>query len=236
MTMMNNYDTCSYMESCELTAYHDTHESQRLWDDSFERIEFVGHRSGIYFYTSCGQMSKPDHVSDLFEIEDAEPTDINRCLRERAGEDYYYQKLEMLPIEERKDYCRDYLNEDFSFHCYIRGNIPNYFKEKYCWTEVTGYCQGDYAYVVYDPEHWSEGARKNDSYVRRYFEQLFYDAPFYVKLEVDGEEFDFTEHISDMYNYDRKELERIAREVYGLKDRVVNWFVSKLPQHLDYIN
>ena len=87
-------------------------------------------------------------------------------------------------------------------------------------TDITGSCQSDWARVLYrkDCETFD---------YRQHFENLFYSAPVYIVLTVDGEEYHL--HECD-YEYEKRDVIQSAKD-QSLPAAAVEFLESKLPEY-----
>tara|TARA_R110000851_G_scaffold85210_1_gene185420 strand:- start:2779 stop:3459 length:681 start_codon:yes stop_codon:yes gene_type:complete len=105
---------------------------------------------------------------------------------------------------------------------------------------IRGYSQGDYAEIIFTNELMKEynfdDKEKFISGMSDYFTNLFYDAPLYGRLEIDGEEIYLDDFQSDRYTYDK---DQIVLHVYdtlehGQKEHIIDWLAEELPTNLEY--
>ena len=136
-------------------------------------------------------------------------------------------------IEKREEYDEDFyqnliyeyeLDEDFPW---IWENYPS--------IEVRGYSQWDYAKVYYNPECLNERFWAKE--FREYLHHLFYDAPVYCRLQIDGEELYFDEYMKNTYEYDKDDILHIARDniKHDKKEYILQWLGDNLPEHPEYL-
>lgn len=95
----------------------------------------------------------------------------------------------------------------------------------YDYTKVTGYCQGDWGYVIY---------KKGDEVDRKTFEHFIYDSPVYCRAIIDDEEYYILEeYLSDYYAWDRDEIINGINES-DMPDYAKEWLTNNLPEYPDY--
>lgn len=106
----------------------------------------------------------------------------------------------------------------------------NYNKSKT--VAIRGFCQGDYAEIIV-PTNLSF---KRGFDFQTYFENLFYRAPVYARIEIDGEEYYLDEYLSDLYQWDRAEVITGFEKNFNhdKKDIVMKWLEENLPMDLSY--
>lgn len=100
--------------------------------------------------------------------------------------------------------------------------------------EIRGYSQGDYARVIYSPDDclkvWGSEAKQNE--LKEIFTHLFYNAPVYAQITINGDEF----NIWDMPEYKEYEWQRdefIACQ--GIRNRAGNYRAAG-PQRFRLLN
>ena len=73
--------------------------------------------------------------------------------------------------------------------------------------EITGYSQGDYAKVWYNPTEIEKlwGNAPNEKNLKEQFEQYFYDQPIDISVTINDKEIRGFEYGSDLYEYDKEE-------------------------------
>jgi hypothetical protein len=218
-----NFDKCSYMESCELYVERDEVVSGMWFEDDFEAFKNVG-RDSIYFFTCGGQIEMPSRVSDLYDFSKCSEEDFQVFVHEIDSN----ITLENSCNDTWKDVAMECFN-DYDFRMFVLGNMKEVNNSicLYSTIEIRGYCQGDYAQIVYKND--SDNDLKD---FKTFCTHIFYDLPIYIRLTVDEEEYTFDECLKDSYNYDKKELVTIAKENYKLSEKVCEWFETNLPDYI----
>jgi hypothetical protein len=248
----NNFDQSSTGHDIEVTVMLDCYMSRIHFDENFHLYSHSGYSSTCRaWFTDCGQADTPDSVADCIDWKAATAEDCKGWLIERYCTGKYGESIDWLESmaaeyygEEYPDWheaARDTMNGGNAFQ-YDEGvsledaigndfaEVNQYFTIKYNVAKIRGYCQGDYAEVLYDPATWADGFDP-----REYFQNLFYDAPVYARVTVDGEEYYIDELLKDNYQWDRDEAEKIVRG-FDLPESVINWIVSELPVDAPYVN
>ena len=206
--MKNNFDTSSTGVNLELSCFYDNDLSRIYFEDDIERIGKW--RDDKFFFICSWQYS----MDGMYIVGDKEAF-------KKAFEEEYHVLEENEKLE---DQISNYeLDDDFP------GVV-----EKYPSVEIRWYSQWDYAKVYYDPaclnEHFTEKV------LREHLHHIFYDAPIYCRLTIDGEEICFEEQIKDMYTYDRDEILELAKTIeHEKKEYILQWLSENLPKNPDYM-
>ena len=172
-------------------------------------IERIG-KTDDFFYISWGEYS----LDDFFFVQNTQE------FRKAFEEDYHE-----ITDENMDDLVKNYsLDADFPW-----------VEEKYPSIEVRGYSQWDYAKVYYNPECLNERFWAKE--FREYLHHLFYDAPVYCRLQIDGEELYFDEYMKNTYEYDKDDILHIARDniKHDKKEYILQWLGDNLPEHPEYL-
>lgn len=222
--MPNNYDQSSTGVNIETSVFYDTGLSQKLWRDNFEKIE-----EDNYFYIDDGQVSIPDKTitinGDDAEIERAYVYFVNG--EDKTLADKKQALLDCIePSLDNLERENEYLRKqgfDLSF------DVPNLLS-----IVSIGYSQGDYARVWYDPVALEKlwGKFPNQSELKRLFDHLFWDAPIYGNVTINGEDYSYSELMPDEYDYDREEYARIVAEKAGIDKALLLPLLHKDPDCL----
>lgn len=204
--MVNNFDMSSTGTNIEAVAFWDTDISTYEFKENFEILQHEGYStSTVAYYIDNGNVKGADDVE--FTIEG-----------DRAEKERFYLYVISSDSESLKDFTDDELNESILDAYGERVTVLNMedfettmFKDfklvlkssKNIEKLVTrGYSQGDYATVYYCPDDlkaaWGNEAKESE--LQDVFNHLFWDAPIYACIEVNGEEYH--------YEFDRYEFER----------------------------
>lgn len=243
----NNYDQSSTGINVELVANYDTDRSQWEWRENFHAYSYSGINSTCRaWYSDYSQLEAPDTVADCIDWQAATADDARGWLEDRYCTGEYAESVEAIEQAVADSYGGDWL--DMARDC-INGGYPlgwddgldigqaiaddfeelgGYFTVKYNVAKIRGYCQGDYAEVLYDPAIWSV-----DFDPRDYFHNLFYDCPVYARVDIDGVEYYLDQELNDPYTWDRDEAEKIVRS-WDIEESVADQVVAMLPDTLDY--
>ena len=228
---MNNYDNNATMENCELACFLDTSVSQMDFDDNFKIIEHSSYsKTCLAFYMGPEDKQGPDTVSACYDLSKCTRKDYRAfciaqsnldtldVIRERIAHFYSWEECAL-----------ELMDCDLSVYDCCLNEFPdiNNAQLLYNVVSIQGYSQGDYALVIYQIE---EGFLSNEGQARKVFCNLFYDAPVYCRLTVDGEEVFLEEGLKDTYVYDEGEILEYAKK-QGLSEEVLSWLENSLPEH-----
>ncbi|AGH32107.1 hypothetical protein VPHG_00040 [Vibrio phage 11895-B1] len=78
------------------------------------------------------------------------------------------------------------------------------------------------------------------NYLRDEIDHLLWDAPVYCRLEIDEDEFNFDEHMEDLYTYDKGNMIKIFTENCDKSMKqdeikyIVEWLEGYLPDIPEY--
>lgn len=213
--MINNYTRPPEGKpELKLSVFYDTDESNVLFEENFEPL-IRGWRETLYFYTAGWTYERPIYISDIFDLSKLS-FDTKKEIKgqfelwDDETEDELDEFLIRLEIDTLSiDYLTSLLDENPS---------------DYDWCSTSGYCQGDYARVVYKKSEGSEAYN---------FDNYFWDSPVYARLEIDGEEWFLDEYLKDRYTYDKDLiLEGFEKEYNGAeKEYVLGWLKENLTDH-----
>jgi len=169
---INNYDTSSTMEDCELCLMLDCEQARYDFEDCFEIMQHEGNRtSALYFYADCGNSKeKPDCASECYDFSECSEKDFRAFVWDTqcAQADYrasYYKTYDPVSSYENArnmvdemmtthDTWKDYaisIIDDEDISIYIRDDhFPDIDNSKLVveWLSVRGYSQGDYADII----------------------------------------------------------------------------------------
>lgn len=253
-TRFNNFDTCSTMESCELSVFRDGDVARYDWEQNFHVIEHDSYdKTATYFFTDFGQVEAPSCAQECYDFSKCTYRDFRAAFMAISGESF----------EDDARTCRDHhggdwkemfinwLEDDYGIYQCTKDEFPDVPNAELLveTCSITGYSQGDYANVAYwrssiwasvDPETGEplpEDTIKRN--MRHHFCNLTYNAPIYCRLVVKDQEGDMVEHyfdseVADNYEWDTDEIMKIARETFKLSETVLEWLKENLPEYPQY--
>lgn len=247
---MNNYDQSSTDVNLNLSCFYDLDLSRHYFNECFNKDDHALTQYGsndVYHYIDYGNIE----VMDLASIDSYKATKKDILA--------IYDNLEVFNflggVYNLKDGASEYLEKPFSKLTksdlveYLEYLLPvdglikayqEYLTPCYEIVSIRGYCQGDYAEIVV-PDHYWEFIRANKTEdalnkLKDYFSNLFYDAPLYCRLTIDGDDLYFDEYIQDQYSYNTYELLAIANDVikHEKKAYILEWLEDNLPAYPDH--
>ena len=247
MTFKNNYDQSSTGVNIELSIHLDGDHARWLWEDSF--TELPGNSRGFgstgrYWYSDNGELESPDSVADCIDWTVATVDNCKAWLTHWICSGEYGESEEWLRDSVLELYGGDWIEaardamgggliyDSLELASEVKddfASVSQYFTVKYGVTAISGYRQGDYAEILYDPSIWS-----SDFNPREYFQNLFYDCPIYARVEIDGEEYYLDQELADPYTWDKREAEKIVRS-WDIAESAKQWIVDNLPEYLEYV-
>ncbi len=229
-TVRNNFDKSSTGTDIECRCYRDTHQSQLDFSDNIEIIQHSGRSTtSIGYYTDNGNVKGVDdvkftvkgdkavkikwYVDNVRPYEDMTENDIDAEILETLGVNIIDYALDRLPTVDGLEF------------------VPN---KNLIVLTTRGYCQGDYARVIYCPEDLETawGVYPKQENVQESINHYYWDAPIYCCFEINGEEYNY----HDMPEYDEYEWERkkfiayVAKES-GVPAEKLESFVPEYPEY-----
>lgn len=214
---MNNFDSNSENDDIDFTVSYDTDLSQ-IYFDYFEsentRIKF-GRDSNLYI---MGDVTKPFYKK----------TELNKMTKSQLIE--LDEKFELLCPYNYDEYKKSDLIDELQnvtikqYYEYIAG--------QYSWGDIIeqfahdyhvsrGYSQGDVVYIVnVDKEFTKE--------FKACIDHTFWDTPIYIRIEVNGNEFNDDDLLDDIYNYDKDDV-MIKVNQLPISDYAKEWLNDNLP-------
>lgn len=230
--MPNNYDQSSTGENIELYAFYDTESSRIQFDESFKILQHSSIGKGsLLFYNEGDNDSEPSSVSDCYNLEGVTERNARAfCLKQESGlsaNDVIEHKF--INYVTWKDYAISILDEGNSIYNSCRDGFLEIEGASfiYEYESVQGYSQGDWGYVLYEPQEWLKQPVAH-------FQRLVYDAPVYCRLEVNGEEYHLSEGLKDVYEWEHEDILEYAGKHCGLTVAGMEWLKNALPVDLPY--
>jgi len=233
--MKNNYNTNLEMEDIELHVSYDSLMAQDEFRNCFERLS-----DNFYFFCDYGNDEKPDSVTDCFDLSACTEKDFRSFA---LSQDVFANMFSREPMTDRdkirekvqtgltwKDYVLEELLPVYTWKEVAKEGLPEISNAKalYDICSVTGFCQGDFAmvlYKVYNPE----------SNMYKHFENLLFSQPIYARLTVDGDEYYIEEAFDSNYDWDKDvAFEWIKANVKYLSEKALEWIEENLPEYPEY--
>lgn len=223
----NNFNCNCNGDSVEFEAYYDLFMSREYFNDNFV-IDYQTSRYVETMFFIAGEWKKEDFIITLLEH------DNNRMNALKYGcmnEDYY---AEYSTIDVINEAFADYKTYYDLLRAYDEAGIEYEINFKIITTR--GYSQGDSidVYILNDLNGWTITEDK----LREYIYQLCWDAPVYVRLEINGDEVEIMDAFDDNYFYwDDGASDKIGDYLKRMdySDAVINEVLSVVPDSIDYI-
>jgi len=226
---MNNYNCNSEFEDIELNVSYDYDLGQWEFRENFEKISNGFRQAPVLLFTDCGNFSEDvSCVLDCYDFTFCTYKDYRRvCLElcrglttretiseKRCSSDswemFFFQTLE----------------EQTDLYTCCRDGFPNVdnAKELYKVIYVTGYSQGDCAYILVPEKCMFDG-------IQQYLQHLVFDAPIYARVTIDEVETDLLELAGlDLYDWNRDKVAE-AVEQMAISEQAQAWIIENLPEY-----
>ena len=210
---MNNFDMSSTGVNLELMAFKDTDLSRMYFDEELTELQ-----GRLFIFTH--------YIDDISSLSFHRLGIYKECFD-------YMDKRDFINLW--NDHFNDsiisfdelltFLDDQFYHNEYIQ-HVNSLLPEKYVIKTAIGYSQGDSESVICLKD-------SNDKY---HYENLFYNAPCYIRLNINQDEFYFDDYIKDIYQYDKDNVIQLFIDNYnGLhKDNVIQFLSNNLPDILEY--
>ena len=193
---MNNFNTNSNGADIETICCYSAHESYALFSES---IEILQHGTCLAYYIDSGNVPASDSIEFKLKGTDAQKaawfkmhgeTPAQHLTDEEYIIDSYYEQITLLNYREA--------SEAFA-PMSIEPSKPIE------WVTIRGYSQGDIANVAYCPDDLTSvwGNVPDEASLEAEFTHLFYDAPIYCLITIDGKEYSYSEFMPDVYEWDK---------------------------------
>ena len=236
MPTINNHDTSSTGTNIELRVFLDTQVAADDFKDAFHVYSHFGYRSTQRsFYTGWDSPDVPHSVLDCLDLTGVTENDARAWLVDDLRDDNWFTPRDIIRCN-RDDYdgiWLDYLKDvlrDRDIDAAFDLELPSIGTEKYNVVGVTGYAQGDYAEVLYDPARFDDGTVPTN-----YFTNLHYGAPVYAVADIDGEEYRIDELLEDGYEwYGWRVAEKIRAAKWDIPETAIDWICDNLPEYPEY--
>lgn len=224
---VNNYTQAAPgTPSIESMCCYDRDAAQWEFKENFEILQHGGYRTHtIAYYIDNGNVKDSSEIS--FELRDDEPH-LEQVLQAQ-GYDDAEDALEILETLYGEHITL--LNfEDFNKTMNVNVQ-PSKQLER---LSIRGYHQGDYAQVWFcrDDLHKAWGRIPRDGELRGIFERLFYDAPIYAQVTIDGIEYVYWDcPACDSYEWHRDEFIAWVAKESGVSAELLESIVQKEPSY-----
>ena len=240
----NNYDRSSTGLNLELSCFLDADRSRMDFEDNLQKFNY----SDLYAYTEGGQINTDFSGSAILRLFDI-----------GSGKDLlkaFLVEYKVTLFEEIRDLLNQYnvkpsdsienIFDLIKAEIYYSGDIWDFlsgnFDHLYDVVTVTGYCQGDREDVILLPEFWAltglEKTKEKINNMQEYIQHLFYDAPLYCRLTVNGTEYNADDFIKDPYEYDKQEIIAGYKRLFSEytedeQNQILDFLENNLPDYPD---
>jgi hypothetical protein len=217
----NNFDMSSTGLNIAFNGYLDTDLARRYFDESIIESANVFNRASLYFYDcepSVIQVHRKDIYAALNFFTKPNTDDIN-------GRDfielwrYEFGDAKELDFEAACRFVYEHAYCQFNWREYS-DIIAHLLPADYDYFITRSYSQGDAEFVVHPK-----------GYNTKNIDNLFWDAPIFAVLTVDGDELYFDEHVKNLYRWDKDEILVIIKTHFG--QVVYDWCTNNLPEYLE---
>ena len=212
----NNYDMNSSGIIIEATITEDADTSQYIW-----RENFIAVQDDVFQYIDYGNVKGFDTICDLIEVtEDNIVTLLDALVKEGWSLADFERDYEISTLVETL--LEDFQLQDYEEAIDLLNQYGVSFNKNYKVIYTRGYNQGDYAEVLIPikqlRECWgtSDDIKDEDLVSTEYIDQLFWECPIAIRINVNGEE--YIDDLDGQYDYYNK------YDKSNLIDRVVDYF------------
>ena len=214
--LVNNYDKSSTGVNIEASVSWDNDVAQDNWNENFIKLEF-GPYEGYYLYTDW------NNVTDYYNKKYPNNLGIENIMNIEECYDIAETKrnltiLRYLTVKEHKllyysEAVDDYTALNLVESLFYDGPIKNIddldieYTSKVDTLETRGYSQGDYENVLIPTNVLRQiwGKKPNIDALQEEINHLFWDAPLYCVVTINGEEYDYAVQ-NGTYSYDKDAL------------------------------
>lgn len=237
---MNNFNTSTTGLNVELDCFRDTDLARFWFEDSFTYVSRDSFSLLNTKYRGVNIFAYQLPNFDLFSLDNwIVPTKeklhdlmLNKLFNGCTGtfntetKDQYGKLSHRLTKLELLEFLSGTYEDDR--HSFIVENLNPKFKV----VSSRGYCQGDYAEVIYCPEELGTTEELN-------FDNELWDTPIYCRLTINDEEFYIDSEMKDPYEYNEDEIASIIiKLIRGSKiedtELAISEALSLIPSEPEY--
>jgi hypothetical protein len=241
-----NFDQSASGVNLELVIFWDCDRAQADSSECFNIIQHSGYRTNsILEYLDFGNIDQSFDFEDLANY-DFTKKELIGALKSGGYWDQSNARYKGYDLYKatKQELC-DYLKEA-SYYDDLAKFLKENFKANYKTLVSRGYCQGDYAEIIYSKNAiaWleKETAKTWDQLEKDLqieADHLLWDAPLYARLTVnDADEIYLEELVKDLYFYDKNALLLEFKRVYSEKlenfDIIYQFLADELPKNPNY--
>ena len=234
---IDNFDTSTTGTEIELSISRDADASRIDYEEAFKTYEYSGYRTThtVFYKGWDDSVDVPESVDDCLDLTNVSQKEARNWIVEQNKSDYFtardiVQHCQQFHDHDWLEYLVEELSELSIVDC-IRNEFPDIGIQKYETTSATGYSQGDYTNVLYDPSNFKNGTVPFD-----FFSNLIYNSPVYARVEIDGEEYYIDELLDDAYEWDKDSVAEKIRDAKwdGVSEESIDWICENLPEYPEY--
>lgn len=239
--IMNNFDQSSTGVNLELHCFYDCDLSRIYFDDNFQKD---GYLTDHFQFIDYGNHK----VVDLLDLDNYKYTkqmiiegllSYFNCSIEHLGTHFLNDHGFYLSKATKTDLIEYVETSLYHSSDIIKFYIDN-FDPLFEVITIYGHSQGDQVDIIFSfeamKEYTFQDREKFIDTMQEYFTNLFYNAPVYCRLEINGNELYFDEYIKDQYCYDKNEILQIADKQIDHQNKkyILEWLDQNLPVYPDY--
>ncbi len=251
---MNNFYYSTSGVSLDLSCHFDVSMGQINFEENFTRCTDLGGGSllndrfskvELFIFTGGDNIGGFDLADkDFYHIKKVTNKQILKSIIDRfygvfleelkADCLYYFSKYPyQMSKYELLELVENVYNEDYQEF------LNNTFDKKFEVIAIRGYCQGDYAEIIFTEElikkYNFEDKEKFLSLMGNHFTNLFYDQPLYCRLEAGGQEYRLDDFQNDQYTWDKAAVLEQASKIieHDKKVYILEWLATNLPDQPD---
>ena len=211
---ITNFDQSSNGLNLELSCEWDTDLSRFWFDETFKVLQHSGYRqNSVLVYgknmIDVNSFDLSDHEN--YNIKDSKAL-ILACLKEENLTGYEEIRDCLNYIGTSSDTLSDLMLGITEYLGYesIQDFLQEHFDPLFVTVKSRGYSQGDYSEIIIPQavvnEFTDQTLETIGEFLQDEIDHLLWDAPLYCRITVGGEEYNLTENIKDLYNYDQNGL------------------------------
>lgn len=227
-----NYTTNPTMEDMELSCFFDNDMARMDFETMFSVIQHDGYSTTAVHALRDDEENAPVDLSECYDLSKTTEKQFRQFCWSRYDGGSMRECIEDKQREGHtwRDFALSILDHEIGLPDAARDGFPEIGDLIWNSVSVTGYCQGDYAIVLYKMDEGTADEGK----MKDHFQKLLYSSPVYCSLEVDGEIIHLSEGLSDSYDYEKDELLEYAKSE-GLSPEALQWLSENLPDYPDHI-
>lgn len=240
MTTVNNFDKSSTGTDITATVFYDTDKSRMDFEENITILQHDGYRTTSVGYYTGFDAAKPDDIEWVLTGSDED------CIKWLASDSYWDEEelkgwdmseLRQEIIDRKSPNLIDYAlegsawDEQNGFGTYDLSIKPN--KTLIVLTS-RGYSQGDYAKVIYCPEDLEKawGRMPEQDEMQKTIDHLYWDAPIYASVEIDGVDYPVWEMDSyNDYEWDRDAFIAYVAKASGVSVETLEGIIPSEPSY-----